>query len=79
MMLRNSGRGMLAGTVQSFLPSASFTLLGGPVSFWLAPGQSQPVTIQFKPENAGTVQESLAVAIAEPVGTASISVSGSAK
>jgi subtilase family serine protease len=79
VMLRNSGAGMLAGTVQSFGPNAPFTLLGGPVSFWLASGQSQPVTIQFKPVSEGTVQGSMAVAMAEPVGTASIRVSGSAK
>ena len=76
VMLRNSGRGMLMGTVQAFGPSAPFTLLGGPVSFSLAAGQSQPITIQFKPESAGTVQGSLEVAMTEPAGNASISVSG---
>ena len=69
---------MLAGTVQAFGPNASFTLLGGPISFSLAPGQSQPVTIQFKPEGAGTVQQILEVAMTEPAGSASVTVSGSA-
>jgi len=77
VMLHNSGAGLLAGTAQSFGPNAPFTLLGGPVSFWLASGQSQPVTIQFKPESAGTVHDSLEVAMTEPAGNASVNVSGS--
>ena len=79
VMLRNSGAGMLAGTAQSFGPDTAFTLLGGPVSFQLASGQSQAVTIQFKPVSEGTVEGTLTVAMTEPAGTASIRVSGSAK
>ena len=79
VMLKNSGAGMLSGTAQSFDPDSPFTLLGGAVSFWLAPGQTQPVTIQFKAAQAGTVTGSLVIAMAEPAGTASMRVSGTAK
>ena len=38
------------------------------MSFWLAPGQTQPVTIQFKPASIGTAQGNLVIAMVEPVG-----------
>jgi subtilase family serine protease len=79
IQLRNSGGGMLAGVVQSFGNNGPFTLLGGPVSFWLAPGQSQAVTVQFRPMSSGTTRGNLTVAMAEPAGTASVEVSGSAR
>ncbi len=79
VMLRNSGPGMLSGSAESFDPASPFTVVGGPVSFWLGPGQAQSITIQFRPANSGTVHGDLAIAMVEPQGTASISVSGSAK
>ena len=79
VMLKNAGAGMLSGSAQAFDPDSPFTLLGGPVTFWLAPGQSQPVTIQFRPANVGTVQGNLTIAMVEPAGAASIQVMGSAK
>jgi hypothetical protein len=79
VMLRNSGMGTLSGIVQAFSPNAPFTLLGGPVAFWLGPHQSQPLTIQFRPASVGTVHENLLISTTEPAGTATLSVSGSAK
>ncbi len=79
VVLKNSGAGMLLGSAQAFGANSPFTILGGPVSFSLASGQSQTVTIQFKPASRGTVEGNLTIAMANPVGTASISVSGSAK
>ena len=66
-MLKNSGAGMLSGTAQAFGPNSPFTLLGGPVSFWLASGQSQAVTIQFQAATVGTAKANLVIAMAEPV------------
>jgi len=77
--LKNSGAGILSGTAQSFNQDSPFSLLGGPVSFWLTPGQTQAVTIQFRPASTGAVQGNLVIAMVEPAGTASISVSGSGK
>jgi pseudomonalisin len=77
IQLRNTGGGMLAGVVQSFGSNTPFTLLGGPISFWLAPGQAQAVTVQFRPISSGTARGSLTVAMADPAGSASIKVSGS--
>jgi hypothetical protein len=79
VMLKNSGAGILAGTAQAFGPNSPFTLLGGPVSFWLASGQSQPVTIQFKAATAGMAEGNLVIATADPAGTATMSVTGSSK
>jgi hypothetical protein len=77
--LKNSGSGMLSGSAQSLGPNSPFTLVGGPISFWLASGATQPLTIQFKPAGPGTVQGNLAIATVEPAGIASISLLGSAK
>ena len=79
VVIKNSGAGMLSGSAQSFGSNSPFTILGGPVSFSLASGQSQTVTIQFKPASIGKVQGNLVIAMVNPTGTASISVSGSAK
>src|SRR5437660_967453 len=79
VMLRNSGAGTLSGIAQSFDVNSPFTLLGGPVAFWLGPGQTQAVTIQFQAASAGTAQGNLVVAMMEPGGTASINVVGSVK
>ncbi len=78
VVLKNSGHGTLSGTVQPFGAGSAFTLLGAPVSFSLAPGRSQSVTIQFRPASSAAVQASLGVALVEPAGSASIAVSGSA-
>jgi hypothetical protein len=77
--LKNTGAGSLWGTVQGFGATSAFKLLGGPVSYWLAPGQTQTVTIAFTATSAGTVHGSLAIAIAEPAAVASMSLTGSAR
>lgn len=79
VLLKNSGAGTLSGTAQSFGPNSSFILLGGPVPLWLSPGQTQAVTVQFRPTSAGTVQATLAIVITDPAATTSMKVSGSAK
>jgi hypothetical protein len=79
VMLKNSGAGILSGTAQAFGPNSSFTLLGGPVSFWLASGQTQPVTIEFRAASAAVAQGDLIIAMAEPAGTVTMKITGSAK
>jgi hypothetical protein len=79
VMLKNTGAGSLSGTVQGFGAESPFSLLGGPVSYWLSPGQTQAVTIAFTSTSAGTVHGSLAIAIAEPAGAASMSLTGSVR
>jgi hypothetical protein len=78
VILRNSGKGMLSGTVQSFDQGSPFTLVGGPVSFALAPGQTQPITIRFAPASGGAIRANLAIDTTPPPGTTSIVVTGSA-
>ena len=77
--LKNSGKGMLTGTVQPFSPGSSFTLVGGPVSFELVPKQKLPITIQFAPASPGTISANLAIDTAPPPGTTAIVVKGSAR
>jgi hypothetical protein len=77
--LKNTGAGTLSGTTEAFGAASPFTIVGGAVSFSLAPGQSQTVTIEFKPASIGTVEGSLVVATVAPIGTASIGVSGTLK
>jgi len=79
VVLKNSGAGTLSGSAQAFGANSPFTILCGPVLFSLAPGQSQVVTVQFKPARIGTVEGNLVIAMVNPIGTASISVSGSGK
>jgi len=79
VMIRNSGYGVISGIAQTSGGSAPFTLMGGPVSFWLVPGKSQPITIQFRPLTAGMAQGSVVVTTANPATSASIAVSGTAK
>jgi hypothetical protein len=79
VMLKNSGAGILAGTAQAFGPNSPFKLLGGSVSFWLASGQAQAVTIQFQAASVGTAEATLVIATAEPLGSATMSVTGSSK
>jgi hypothetical protein len=76
--LRNSGKGMLSGTVPQFAAGSPFTLVGAPVSFSLAPGQTQPVTIEFAPTAAGPVSTSLAIDSTPPPATKTMVVTGSA-
>lgn len=75
--LRNSGKGMLTGTVEPFDPSSPLTLVGGPVQFTLAPGHAQPITIQFDPSSGGVVTGNLAIDTSPPPGTTTIVVTGS--
>ncbi len=74
--LRNSGKGMLSGTVEQFAPTSSLKLLGGPVRFTLAPAKTQPITIQFDPSGGGIAIEDLAIDTAPPPGTTTILVTG---
>jgi hypothetical protein len=78
VILRNSGKGMLSGTIQPFDQGSPLTLVGGPVSFALAPGQTQPLTIQFAPASPGRISANLAIDTTPPPGTAAIVVTGSA-
>lgn len=77
--LRNSGKGMLSGTVQPFAPASPLKLMGGPVSFTLPPGQSQPITIQFTPANNATVSANLTIETTPPPATTTIAVTGSVR
>ena len=74
--LRNSGKGMLSGVVQPFGPTSPLVLVGGPVSFTLAPGEKQPITIKFAPVTAGSVSGSLAIVTNPPPATTTILVTG---
>jgi hypothetical protein len=78
VILRNSGKGMLSGTVQSFTQGSALTLMEGPVTFALAPGESQPITIQFTPLSPGLLSANLMIETAPPQGTTMIVVTGSA-
>jgi hypothetical protein len=77
--LRNSGRGMLSGTVGSFDPGSPFTLQDGPVAFSLAPGQTHPITIQFAPATVGSITANLTIETTPPPATTTIVVHGSAR
>lgn len=74
--LRNSGKGMLSGTVEQFAPTSSLQVLGGPIPFTLAPGKTQPVTIQFNPSGSSVAIGDLAIDTAPPPGTTTILVTG---
>jgi hypothetical protein len=77
--LRNSGRGMLTGTVESFDQGSPFTLEGGPVAFTLAPGRTQPISIQFVPTTSGSITANLTIETTPPPATMTIVVRGSAR
>ena len=77
--LRNSGRGMLSGTVESFDQGSPFTLESGPVPLTLAPGQTQPIGIQFAPATAGSITANLTIETMPPLATMTIVVHGSAR
>jgi hypothetical protein len=79
VILRNSGKGMLSGTVQPFQQGSPLELMDGPVSFALAPGQTQSVTIQFTPASTGTLVSNLAIDTKPPPGTTTIQVTGSGR
>jgi len=79
VILRNIGRGMLSGSVEAMYPGSALTLVGGPVSFTLAPRQTQSITLQFAPSSAGTTSANLAIDTTPPPGTTMISVTGSAR
>jgi hypothetical protein len=79
VMLRNSGRGMLSGSVATMTPGSSLSLVGGPIAFTLAPGKTQPITIRFAPASRGVVSANLAVDTAPPPGTTTIIVTGSGR
>jgi hypothetical protein len=78
VIFRNSGKGMLSGTVQPFRQGSTLTLIAGPITFALAPGESQPITVQFTPSSPGLVSANLAIETAPPLGTTTIVVTGSA-
>jgi hypothetical protein len=50
--------------------------VGAPISFTLAPGQTQPITIQFVASGGGTVSANLAIVTTPPPATTTIIVSG---
>jgi hypothetical protein len=77
--LRNSGKGMLSGIVQPFGQASPFMLVGGPGSFTLTPGQTQPITIQFTPARSATVSANLTIDTTPPSGTTVIAVTGSVR
>jgi subtilase family serine protease len=77
--LRNSGRGMLSGTVESFDQGSPFTLESGPVPFTLAPGQTQPISIQFAPATSGSITANLTIETTPPPATMTVVVHGSAR
>ncbi len=74
--LKNTGKGMLSGTVAPFAPGSPLRLVGAPISFTLAPGQTQPITIQFVASGGGTVSANLAIVTTPPPATTTIVVSG---
>jgi len=78
VILRNVGRGMLSGSIEPFAPGSPLTLMDGPVSFSLARGQTQPITIQFAPVSAGSITANLAIETTPPTATTTIAVHGSA-
>ncbi len=75
--LRNSGKGMLSGTVQPFEQGSALKLVGGPISFALPPGRTQPITIQFAPASSAATSADLAIETAPPPDTTTIVVTGS--
>jgi hypothetical protein len=77
--LRNSGKGMLSGTVAPFVQGSPLTLIDGPVAFELAPGQTEPITIRFAPASRGRISASLAISTTPPPGTTTIVVTGSGR
>ncbi len=79
MILKNSGKGMLSGTVQPFAAGSTLTLDDGPIAFELAPGETRPITIHFAPPSAGSVSANLAIDTTPPPGTTMIVVTGSAR
>ena len=79
VVLRNSGKGMLSGTVEAMDQGPALTLMGGPVSFTLAPQGAQPITIQFAPASAGISSANLSIDTTPPPGTMTIVVTGSAR
>jgi subtilase family serine protease len=79
LKLRNSGKGMLSGRVQPFAPGSPLTLMGGPVSFTLAPGQTQPITIEFAPAGGRTFSANLAIDTTPPPASTTIAVVGTVR
>jgi hypothetical protein len=79
VLIGNAGRGILSGTVEQFPSGSAFSLVGGPVSFSLAPGKTQPLTIQFSPSSAGTVSANLTIDAGPPTASATTIVTGAAR
>jgi hypothetical protein len=79
VVLRNSGKGMLSGTVAVMDPGSALTLMGGPVTFTLAPHAIQPITIQFAPASTGVISANLAINTTPPPAAMTMVVTGSAR
>jgi hypothetical protein len=79
VILRNSGKGMLSGTVAAMEPGSALTLMGGQITFTLAPHATQPITIQFAPAGAGVSSANLAIDTTPPPAAMAIVVTGSAR
>ena len=77
--LKNVGRGMISGTVQQFPPGSAFELVDAPVRFTLAPGATQPVTINFNGTSAGRATADLAIETTPPPATTTVVVSGATR
>jgi hypothetical protein len=67
--LRNTGKGVLTGSLATLAAPFSRTLQGNPrgdVSFTLAPGQSRTVSVRFSPASAHRFQDNLGVLSNDP-------------
>jgi hypothetical protein len=79
VILRNTGKGMLSGSVEAMSQDSAFSLMGGSVSFALAPGDTQPITIEYTPATPGKSSANFAVNTSPPPGSTTIVVTGSAQ
>ncbi len=76
-MLKNSGPGVLSGSVG---PLTSPFMVTSSTSFNLGPGQSFPITISFAPSAKGLIKETLAITTNPPTaGTVEVTVQGNGK
>jgi len=66
LTIRNTGKGMLHGSVGAISGSAEFQLQSGGGAFTLAHGARQTVTIAFTPSAAGKAAASLALSSDDP-------------
>jgi hypothetical protein len=77
--LKNSGRGMLVGSVQQFAQGSVFSVVGGAIPFSLAPGQTLPLTVQFQPSSGAPAAGSFLIESVTSSATVSIVATGSVR